>query len=70
MPKTLEEIVNDCNELSRLFYKAMGYVVKKGYRFDRATHPQERAVWDQAVVAFEFIEGTDVESALDELENG
>lgn len=68
-PKTNEEIVADCNELARLFYGAMGYVVPAGYRFDKATHPQERGCWDQAAIAFEQIEGTDVEQVLMELED-
>lgn len=64
-----QEIVDACNELARLFYKINGYVVKEGYRFDLASHPQEKCMWYMAVVAYDHIEGTDVEDALNNLEN-
>jgi len=38
----------------------MGYAVPKGYRFDRATHPQERLCWQMAAVAFERPRQTDI----------
>jgi len=34
--------------------------VLKGYRFDRATHPQERLCWQMAAVAFERLRQTDI----------
>lgn len=46
----------------------MGYVVPDSYRFYAATHPQERLCWHMAVTAYDHIEGTDVEAALDDLE--
>lgn len=64
MPRTEKEIVADANALARVFYGLLGYQVEPGYRFDAATHPQESAMWAMAVVAYENIEGTDVEEAL------
>jgi len=60
----------DCdaaNELARRFYLAQGYQVAIGYRFDKATHPQERRCWRMAVDAFDCIEHTDVDNALSEV---
>lgn len=62
------EIVSDANELARLFYGSQGYQVEEGYCFDNATHPHERGCWNLAVIAYEFIEGTPVQDALDSLE--
>ena len=67
-PRTDAEIVADCNELAREFYALRGYHVEKGYRFDQATHPHEREAWAQACFAYDFIEGTEVDMALAELE--
>ena len=38
----------------------MGYAIRKGYRFDRATHPQERLCWRMAAIAFERLRQTEV----------
>ncbi len=61
--------VDRCNELARLFCEAHGYQVEKGYDFSAATHPQERSMWNLAVIAFYYIEDTDVDAALDEVED-
>ena len=66
-PRTSHEIVKDANALARVFYSLLGYQVGEGYRFDQATHPQEVAMWRMAVIAYENIEGTDVEDALDDI---
>lgn len=63
-----QEIVERANELAREFYAIMGNRVVPGYRFDRATHPQERMCWQMACKAFEHLQYTDVEDALSELE--
>jgi len=47
----------------------LGYQVEPGYRFDEATHPQEVAMWAMAVIAYENIDGTDVEDALEQIED-
>jgi hypothetical protein len=67
--KTDREIVDGCNALARKFYAGMGYDVPEGYRFDQAHHPQEMAVWDMAVTAYEHVDGTDVEDALTAIED-
>jgi hypothetical protein len=67
--KTVKELVSECNELARIFYKSYGYQVRKGYRFDKASHPQEAGMWNRAVMAYEFISKTNIEDALAELED-
>jgi hypothetical protein len=67
--KTDEQLVAECNELARKFYRSMGYQVEKGYRFDQATHPQERGMWNAAVIAYDHIADTDVECALSNLDD-
>lgn len=61
-------IVANANALARRFYKAMGYEVPEGYRFDSARHPQERLCWRMSCDAFEMIEGTDPNDALSSIE--
>lgn len=58
------EIVDQTNGLARLFYNSLGYVVPEGYRFDKAHHPQERGMWNQACIAQEFLTGTNPGDAL------
>lgn len=67
--RTDAELVAEANELARQFYRGLGYAVKKGYRFDQATHPQEVACWNMVVMAYDHIEGTDLENAVAELED-
>lgn len=67
--KTDADIVRDANELARLFYSSNGYTVEKGYQFNDASHPQEMGMWALAVIAYEHIEGTDVEDALNNVES-
>lgn len=67
--KTDREIVDRCNALARIFYQGHGCVVPEGYDFSAAAHPQERGMWNLAVAAFDFIEGTDVLDALGNLED-
>ncbi|MGE0698277.1 MAG: hypothetical protein AB7O57_04205 [Hyphomicrobiaceae bacterium] len=62
-------IVESANELARSFYRMAGYVVAEEYRFDKATHPQERLCWQMACKAYEFIDGTSPEDALSEIDN-
>lgn len=56
------------NALARRFYEAMGCIVAEGYRFDEATHPQERLCWHLAVIACEEYDGTDLQDIVDEIE--
>lgn len=62
--KTDQEIVDQCNQLARVFYKSMGCQVPDGFKFWESVHPQEIGCWHMAVAAYEHIEGTDVEDAL------
>ena len=66
---TDKEIVDKANELARHFYREAGYLVGKGFRFDRSANPQELACWRNACTAFEILNGTDVEAALSNLED-
>lgn len=68
MSKTDKQVVTDCNELARKFYLMLGCQVEEATQFQSAIHPTEQLMWRMAVMAYEFIEGTDVESALDSLE--
>jgi hypothetical protein len=67
--KTPEEILKQANELAREFYAAQGYLVPEGYRFDKARHPQERACWRFAELAYARIEGTELSEILAEVED-
>lgn len=44
-----------------------GNRVKGGFKFYESTHPQELLMWRIACEAYEFIDGTDVGDALDQL---
>lgn len=66
--KTPEQIVEQANRLAREFYRLSGYVVRDGYRFNKATHPQEQAMWCMARAAFIELADTDPEDALIELD--
>lgn len=63
--RTEKQIVDDANDLAREFYAILGYQAKEGFRFDLSAHPQEQAMWLMACVAYERIHGTDVEEALE-----
>lgn len=62
-----QALVDSCNELARTIYAMQGHVVEDGFRFYGSKHPHERACWQLAVVAYEHIEGREVDDALDEL---
>lgn len=65
---TDHQIVDMANELARVYYKRMGYEVTFGYRFDKAIHPQEVALFDMACIAFDVLRETSVIDALDNIE--
>lgn len=67
-PKTEQEIVDEANRLARLFYQSFGYKSPEGFRFDQSEHPQEAGMWNLAAIAYEHIEGTDINNALHEIE--
>jgi hypothetical protein len=62
------ETIAEANALAREFYRLMGYVGPEGYRFDRATHPQERRCWQMAEVAYERLKATELSEVLAEAE--
>lgn len=64
-----QQIVAVANSLAREFYGLMGCEVPEGYRFDRATHPQERMCWEMACRAFDVIDHTEVSEALAAVED-
>lgn len=64
-----QAIVDRANDLARIFYGCMGCSVPDGYRFDKATHPQERLCWACAVEAMCELRGEDVEDALSIVED-
>lgn len=66
---TNQQIVDNANILAAKFYSSLGYQVEKGYRFDQAKHPQEQQMWDFACISFDLIQGTDVEDALQQLQD-
>ena len=52
------------NKLARLLYGINGYHVRRGYRFDQATHPQETAAFEQATVALNFVREMDTHGRI------
>jgi hypothetical protein len=68
MEDDLTSVRDKGNELAREFYRLQGYVVPEGYRFDKATHPQESRCWDMAHAAFDMLTGTDLTEICIELE--
>jgi hypothetical protein len=65
---TPEKVVRVANSLARKFYRIQGYTVRQGYRFDQATHPQERGCWQMARIALLRLRRTDPDDAVLELD--
>ena len=40
--RTDKQIINQTNELARIFYKLQGYNVKKSFKFYESNFPQEK----------------------------
>lgn len=68
MLKTEKEIVEECNSLARCFYGMQGYKVPDDFKFYNDHHPMEIRCWDMAVLAYNHIQGTDIEDCLNILE--
>lgn len=64
-----EQIVKACNKLAAAFYSSVGYDVAADFKFYESICPEEKAMWDLAVIAYDRIQGTDVEDALANLED-
>ncbi len=67
--RTEQQIVDEANELARMFYLEMSYRAPEGFRFDRSRHPQEQAMWRLACVAFNRLQATDPADALSNVED-
>ncbi len=67
--KTEQQIVEDCNALARQFYKMQGCKVPDDFKFYEAHHPMEVRCWNMAVLAYDHIEGTDVDDCLSHVED-
>jgi hypothetical protein len=69
MNSTDRGIIERANELARDFYAMMGYRQPLGYRFDQATHPQERLCWEMVRLAYEVLKKTNLDDVLVSLED-
>lgn len=69
MSKSNHDIVQETLELADQFYAAHGYISRPGFRYDLSSHPQERFMWGLACIAQEFLNDTDAQNSLDELED-
>lgn len=67
MTRTNQHLVNDANELARTVYKTLGYIAREDFKFYESKHPQEIACWRISVAAYEHIEGSDVDAALEDI---
>lgn len=54
------------NGLAAKFYAVMGYKAKKGFDFSESKHPQERACYRMAEIAWEEFMGDRPDYAEDE----
>jgi hypothetical protein len=45
------------NTLADRLYQSMGHISRPGFDFEKATHPTERLMFDQACLAYEFLMG-------------
>ncbi len=42
------------NDYARLLYKGRGFEVEEGYDFSKATHPEERQLWEHAKFSYSY----------------
>lgn len=66
--KTDREIVDGANELAHRLYRLTGFMAPEGFEFWTAKRQRELVAWEMAVVAYDHIEQTCVNSALSNLE--
>ena len=52
---------DEINRLANLLYKLQGYTRPPDFKFFEATHPQEKLAWNQAVVAYVFLNKSDTD---------
>ena len=51
------ELKDKINKLAGLFYKSEGYEQDMDYDYSKARHPQERGMWNKALIAYCFFDG-------------
>lgn len=68
-PMTNQELVDAAIELAGEFYAMHGYTHRPGFKYWQSPHPHERLCFTMACRAFEVIRGSDVMSAVDDLED-
>lgn len=66
--KSERELVEECNQLARAYYKMLGCEVNDDFKFYEAHHPAEVNCWNMAVMAYDHIRSTDIENCLIEIE--
>lgn len=66
--RTNKQIVEECNDLANTFARMHGHIDRPEFKYYKATHPQEALFWEMALAAYDHIEGTDVDGALEEME--
>jgi hypothetical protein len=62
--KTDQQIVDGANALAHQFYRMTGYVAPPDVKFWEEERSRERLAWDMAVLAYDHIEKTCVQSAV------
>lgn len=62
--KTDEQIIQEANELAREFHRQNGYEVPDGFTFYDSDNPRAIKAWNFAVIAYEFLTGTDLTDVL------
>jgi hypothetical protein len=62
--KTDDQIIQEANELAREFHRQNGYEVLDGFTFYDSDNPRAIKAWNSAVLAYEFLTGTDLTDVL------
>ena len=62
--KTDAEIIQEANEIAREFHRQNGFVVPDGFTFYDSDNPRAIKAWNFAVIAYEFLTGTDLTDVL------
>lgn len=53
IPNNAPKLRKTLNELARKLYANIGYIVAEGFDFQNSQHPQERAMFEAACIAYE-----------------
>lgn len=69
-PRSVNEIIEQTNELAREFYKEMGYIEKRpDFMFYSSQHPTELLMWRFACMAQLELTDTDPDDLIGEYED-